>query len=111
METRWSGLRRSGRHGRPLTSAERRGLVVAVVAGLLGIGLAIVGVLQIVGAGDDRNLGGVLVGVGCFVVIAGGFLGMRDSGLPLKARRFQAAALLLLGLGVVVSLVGYLRGG
>lgn len=110
MDTRWLGLLRSGEHGRPLTTAERRGLVVQVVAGILGIALAIVGVSQIVRAGQEHNLGGVLVAVGCFTVIAGGSVGMRIYGLPPRARRFQAAALLLLGFGVVISLVGYLRG-
>ena len=110
MDTRWLGLVRSGKHGRPLTTAERRGLVVQVVAGIFGIALAIAGVLQIVRAGQEHNFGGVLVAVGCFMVIAGGLVGMRVDGLPPRARRFQAAALLFLGFGVVISLVGYLRG-
>jgi hypothetical protein len=95
-----------GRRERPLTRVERRQFTVLAVATLVGLVVAIVGVILLV-PGDDR-LGPLLMLTGTLVVSAAGLLSMRRL-LPLHRRRFHAAAIAMIALLWLVSIVGYLR--
>jgi hypothetical protein len=90
-----------------LTRVERRQLTVLAVATLAGLVLVIIGVILLV-PGDDR-LGPLLMLTGTLIVSAAGFLSMRRL-LPLQRRRFHAAAIGVIALLWIVSIVGYLRG-
>lgn len=95
-----------GRRERPLTRVERRQLTVLAMATLVGLVVAIVGVILLVSR-DDR-LGPLLMLTGTLIVSASGFLSMRRL-LPLQGRRFHAAMIAVIALLWVVSIVGYLR--
>ena len=102
-----SGFLYRGRRERPLTRVERRQLTVLAVATLAGLVVVIVGVILLV-PGDDR-LGPLLMLTGTLIVSAAGFLSRRHL-LPLQRRRFHAAAIGVIALLWMVSIVGYLRG-
>lgn len=95
-----------GRRERPLTRVERRQLTVLALATLVGLVVAIVGVVLLVPRGD--RLGPLLMLTGTLIVSAAGFLSMRRL-LPLRRRRFHAAMIAVIALLWVVSIVGYLR--
>jgi Zinc-binding dehydrogenase len=84
-----------GRRERPLTRIERRQLTVLAVATLVGLVVAIVGVVLLVPRGD--RLGSLLVLTGTLIVSAAGFLSMRRL-LPLRRRRFHAAMIAVIAL-------------
>jgi hypothetical protein len=95
-----------GRRERSLTRIERRQLTVLAVATLVGLVVAIAGVVLLVRRGDQ--LGPLLMLTGTLIVSAAGFLSMRRL-LPLQRRRFHAAMIAVIALLWVVSIVGYLR--
>ena len=78
-----------------MTRVERRQLTVLAVATLVGLVVAIVGVIFLV-RGDDR-LGPLLMPTGTLIVSAAGFLSMRRL-LPLQRRRFHAAMIAVIAL-------------
>lgn len=69
------GFLYGGRRERPLTRVERRQLTVLAMATLVGLVVAIVGVILLVSR-DDR-LGPLLMLTGTLIVSASGFLSMR----------------------------------
>jgi hypothetical protein len=98
-----------GKRERPLSHVERRDITIQVLMGTLGLLVMVIGLVVLVRAEGEPNLGPALSGTGALIGVGGGYIGLRRHGTP-QFRRLYLGLLALCTAGVVMALAGYLSG-
>jgi hypothetical protein len=98
-----------GRRERPLSPVERRDLTIQVLMGVLGLLVMVAGIVVLLRAAGEPNIGPVLSGVGALIGLGGGYIGLRQHGTA-QFRRLYLGLVAVGAAGVVIALAGYLSG-